>query len=761
MLTPRDSRTAPGVETGLTGLPPSILTNTWKSKAKASFEGTTDTKYRSAALQCEVKLAEALSKAPEQEIRPNEDHVRPQQFRTAVCIELMGELCEMAGPFGSVLQSIREELALAIYSDYYQAGNDALAFDQLPYYTVVDELEAEKAKMMEEQARWKADLLDRERDVLSIDERMRQLEKQVREAETLNADLAAKLEDANDRAARSKSEVRSSREELKQLRKELLHSKEDMQRMRTAGHMQQVEAEELEKLRLTSAETQKELVNALVNLEKEREFSATSVPGDQYTTALKHIDELKRKLNAANAPTRALTPRPDWRKLNPFDRVTTEGKTVDLVNELCGELKVLKKKTEELKEMDAKLAEAKSLLEPEPEAGDPYAGNFLAAVDQQATVAEGEDGESTGKEILMPSLGSGPELPRFLRFSKDIRVQPMNKRTTELFMEEVWECKQKSDAARKIPYSLHEFLYQHLRIKHKSQHAQVAEFGYNFYAALQQYNYDADVEMFLKVLTGAITEYVRADREVLTKALTEIMESADASSEPGGGGAGTAPGLIKRERLTQALKELFPSKTPAAMSAITRALEEDQPGEMVDYVKLFENDEDMNQGEFIETVYDQHLAEIQEYVDGVSDAIRTAGEKIARKKAGVVLSGGGGGDDGASPPIIVAPLSVIREAILSYEPGKPEGDLDAYIARGARLGTVSEVRLQCELGLEVPVEEFISRMNTALVKRSDNYSLEAVHRWKTAAAAKKPGGGSTSSSHPQGAVSQPGKPSIA
>ena len=714
------------------------MTNTWKSQAKASVEGTTDARYRSAALQCEVKLAEALSKAPEQDIEPKEGGVRPQHFRTAVCIELLGELCEMAGPFGSVLQSIREELALAIYSDYYQAGSEMLAFDQLPYFTVVNQLEAEKAKMMEEQARWKADLLDRERDVLSIDERMRTLERQVHEAETLNKDLAAKLEDANDRAARSKSEVRSSREELKRLRKELLRSKEDMQRMRTAGHMQQVEAEELEKLRLTSAETQKELVQALVDLEKEREFSATSVPGDQYTTALKQIDELKRKLTAANAPTRALTPRPDWKRLNPFDRVTTEGKTIDLVNELCGELKVLKKKTEELKEMDYKLAEAKSLLEPEAEAGDPYGGNF------QATVVPEDEGEGEEeKEILMSTLGSGPELPRFMRIAKDIRLKPLSKRTTELFLEEVWEEKEKSDASRRIPYSLHEFLYQHLRIIHKGEQKRVAEFGYNFYAALQQYNYDADVELFLKVLTGAITEYVKSDRAVLTKALVEIMESADASTEPGG--AGLEPGMIKRDRLIQALKDLFPAKTPAAMSAITRALEEDQPGELVDYMKLFENDEDMNQGEFIETVYDQHLAEIQEYVDGVSDAIRTAGEKHARKQGTLV--------DDEPPVVVVAPLSVVRSAILSYEPGKPDGDLDSYIARGARLGTVSEVRLQCDLGLEVPIEEFISRMNTALVKRSDNYSLFAVQKWKAA----KSGGGSL----PSGAVSQPGMPSIA
>ena len=707
------------------------MTNNWKSQAKASVEGTSETRYRSAAVQVEVKLAEALSRAPEQEIRPNEDHARPDRFRTAVCIEILGELCDLAGPFGPVLESIRKELASSIYSDYYKSGDGTVAFDQMPFFTVVEQLEEEQAKMMEEQTRWKGDLLDTEQDMKNVVERMRSLEEKVSEAETLNKDLAAKLEDANDRAARSKSEVRSLREELKGLRKELLRSKEDMQRMRAAGTMQRVEAEELEKLRLTAAETKAELVKSLVELENERKISATSVPGEQYATAVQQIDELKRKLAAASAPTRALTPRPEWKRLNPFDRVSTEGSTVELVTELCAELKLLKKKTNQLNEMDFKLAEASSLLQPEPEAGDPYGGNFEA-------LAPKTDGEGESSTSLISSLGVGSELPRFLRFANDVNAKPLSKRTTELFLEEIWECKDKSDAARRIPYSLHEFLYEHLRTKHKGRQEQVAEFGYNLFAALHQYNYDADVEMFLKVLTGAITEHVRSDRDVLTSALTEIMEAADATGEPGRGG--TERGLIKRERLIEVLKDLFPSKTAAAMSAITRALEEDQPGDMVDYMKLFEEDEDKNQGEFIETIYDQHLAEIQEYVDGVGDAIRAAAEKFARKS------------DTLDDEPRTVPLSVVRETILSYEPGKPVGDLDSYIARGARLGTVSEVPVQCEIGMTTPVEEFLSRMNTGLVKRSDNYSLNAVQKWKNA----RSGG-----SNPSGAISMPGMPSIA
>ena len=59
----------------------------------------------------------------------------------------MGDLCELAGPFSETLRTIREELAKGIYSDYYLADSDALAFDQLPYFIVVERLAGEKVRL--------------------------------------------------------------------------------------------------------------------------------------------------------------------------------------------------------------------------------------------------------------------------------------------------------------------------------------------------------------------------------------------------------------------------------------------------------------------------------------------------------------------------------------------------------------------------------------------------------------------------------------
>ena len=140
---------------GTGGLPPGVTTNDWRAQAKRSVNGMREEKYRSAALRIEVKLAEALGRAPPKEARALERNPRPDKFRTAVCMELMGDLCELAGPFSETLRTIREELAKGIYSDYYLADSDALAFDQLPYFIVVERLAGEKVRLAEEVARWK------------------------------------------------------------------------------------------------------------------------------------------------------------------------------------------------------------------------------------------------------------------------------------------------------------------------------------------------------------------------------------------------------------------------------------------------------------------------------------------------------------------------------------------------------------------------------------------------------------------------------
>ena len=632
-------------------LPPDVRRNDWRAQAKSSVDGRRDQNYRSNALRIEVKLAELLASSPPGEPRALEDHPQPDRFRTAACMELLGDLCDIAGPFSASLRAIREELAKGIYSDYYLADSDARAFDQLPFFSVVERLAGEKVKMAEELKKWQEEVEARDRAVRVLEETNQTTRTSVNRALSMNENTQAKLLETQARVVEADADARAAEDELRKLRLELNATKEE--------------------LLLTRAE----------NL------------------------QLK-------GPTGALTPRPDWNAIDPHGKENYEAeRTLDLIHSVLDELKIFKAKTDDL----AKYEEAKALIEPEAEANDPFEGvaeEEETAPEKEAPAPETSDGDGDGEVAeaapreeegppKLRTLGRGPELPRFLRSVDDkVLVKKLSKRDTEEFIQEVWDGKKRSDAHRKLPFALHEYLYEHLREKHGGEHAAVVEAGYNLMEALRKFSYDADVALFQEVLTGALCEDVYNDRNVMTNALEEYLPLAAGHKN-----------LIGREDLYVALREFFPSKSEASHAALRKALSKDQSeGEFVDFVKLFEEDANLNQGEFVTLLSEQHWVEIRAYAQEVSDAIDGA-ERV-------------------EPGSNLAPLAAVREALRKHDPTKSLVDVDAECARGAQFAISSNVATQCELGAVVDVDMFKTKLHCRLVKRADNFDLKALLKFR-------------------------------
>ena len=170
--------------------------------------------------------------------------------------------------------------------------------------------------------------------------------------------------------------------------------------------------------------------------------------------------------------------------------------------------------------------------------------------------------------------------------------------------------------------------------------------------ALRKFSYDADVALFHEVLTGALCEDVYNDRNVMTNALEEYLPLAAGHKN-----------LIGREDLYVALRG-FPSKSEASHAALRKALSKDQSeGEFVDFVKLFEEDANLNQGEFVTLLSEQHWVEIRAYAHEVSDAIDGA-ERV-------------------EPGSNLAPLAAVREALRKHDPQEPRGRRRRVRARRA------------------------------------------------------------------------------
>ena len=104
-------------------------------------------------------------------------------------------------------------------------------------------------------------------------------------------------------------------------------------------------------------------------------------------------------------------------------------------------------------------------------------------------------------------------------------------------------------------------------------------------ALAYRYSYDADIELYLKVLNGDISEDVRLDRTHMLNGLKRVFEAGDPKST----------GMLKKDSIYEALALYFPNKSDKAMAAIKRGLLADTSASDndncdINYITLFDED---------------------------------------------------------------------------------------------------------------------------------------------------------------------------
>jgi hypothetical protein len=227
-------------------------------------------------------------------------------------------------------------------------------------------------------------------------------------------------------------------------------------------------------------------------------------------------------------------------------------------------------------------------------------------------------GEETWKEQLI-GMGQATDVPKIFRHSGKIRNKHMSKRDTEKLVKELWKERLVDPAVSAgRAGELVEFVGGYLQ-KKVGIAAAVIELGYNFLYGLWLYQWDADCELFLKILTGEIREEVYIAQSRLQYDLEELFALMDKAK-------GQASGIIPKEDLKIALTSFFRVGQPggkalARFDEIMQALDEDQPGLTVEWKKVFEEDREFNQGEFAETLRDQFLQERIDFFGALETAL--------------------------------------------------------------------------------------------------------------------------------------------
>ena len=109
------------------------------------------------------------------------------------------------------------------------------------------------------------------------------------------------------------------------------------------------------------------------------------------------------------------------------------------------------------------------------------------------------------REKFFEGSGTGASVPKYLRTKGKVRNRMLTKAATESMVKEVWRDKLQMEDSIQTP--MEEFFYNFLK-KRFGIHAMIVEWGYNMLAGLERFKYDADCELFLKVLKDEVGQEV-------------------------------------------------------------------------------------------------------------------------------------------------------------------------------------------------------------------------------------------------------------
>ena len=235
------------------------------------------------------------------------------------------------------------------------------------------------------------------------------------------------------------------------------------------------------------------------------------------------------------------------------------------------------------------------------------------------------------KEKFFAPAGVGASVPRYMRSKGKVRNRKLPKAATEAMVKEVWRDKESSG---NMDMPMEEYFYLFLQKRFGIQ-SMIAEWGVNMVEALQRYSYDADCELFLKVLQGEIHQDVYVDQVAMLNEMQAHMRELDLKEN-----GGKALGRVLKKRFFKEIELLFSHKDEESLTQLRVSLEQDRPGEWVQYELLFEEDREGNQGSFAEELRDQHLSERQELIRQIDEALTAVAgeeEKVTAAQAAKAL----------------------------------------------------------------------------------------------------------------------------
>eukprot|EP01012_Entosiphon_sulcatum_P040391 TRINITY_DN5403_c0_g1_i1.p1 TRINITY_DN5403_c0_g1~~TRINITY_DN5403_c0_g1_i1.p1 ORF type:complete len:759 (-),score=141.72 TRINITY_DN5403_c0_g1_i1:57-2333(-) len=364
------------------------------------------------------------------------------------------------------------------------------------------------------------------------------------------------------------------------------------------------------------------------------------------------IDILKEE-NANLRSGKATTPRPNWDQMAhrlpaEFDAeelvrsTTTVDKTAWVVDHLVSSL-------EQRQSLETTLKSAQERL------------NWIEGATSEKNTPREQTPLQQAKFLM--GLGTGKEVPKYLKWHGKVRNRNLAKREIEILLKDFWREKIRHDQQQGQRSPMEDFMYTFLKQRHGIQPA-ICEWGYNIRDACQRFKFDADCELFLTVLDGRLSEQVYHDQFQMIDQLKQQILALEVTTH-----GARKTGIVKKKAVLDFLPRFFSTKSDKDILRLKFAISKDFPGSDIEVEKLFSEDREGNQKEFVEMVRDQMVAETIEYISELEQAIYERGNQ----SSGTVG------------------IEAARDAIVQVDPLKPLKEVEKIICRGLGVSEGTEL----------------------------------------------------------------------
>jgi len=291
----------------------------------------------------------------------------------------------------------------------------------------------------------------------------------------------------------------------------------------------------------------------------------------------------------------------------------------------------------------------------------------------------GDPGGDNSAVQYHSGAGTGPTVPCFLRHRGKVKYHAIGKKEAEALLQDVWDGREQHQD-QDFPDYFHSFLTDRFGPDEQA----VTEYAYNLVHALEQFKWDADCNIFIKIIRKELPEEAVSAQSELMEDIIACVRLNYYSGEP--------KSSMTQDEFMKILKRAFPMKDPQDMSELEQALVATvgAGNNTFDPELIFEETEDFSETGVVEGIRAQFVLDLESFRCQVEDTLRLAADT---------------GPDGIS----TVSVRKARDTLRMVDPLKPVKECQEIVHKIFDMPSVQDES-------SILLTEFIRRMRTVLIQ---------------------------------------------